>query len=87
MVGAVTATTVVSVYNYVPAVKVALNVLKFAKNVVKAAKTVHISVPIAEFVRTVLIQMVDRVNTAILATLVLLIHQATVVHAMPAANV
>ena len=68
MVGAVIATTVVSVYNYVPVVKVALNVLKFARNVVKAAKTAHISVPIAVYVRIVLKQTAVYVHTVTFVT-------------------
>ena len=68
MVGAVTATTVVSVYNYVPAVEVALNVLKFAKNVVKAAKTVHISVPIAVYAKIVQKQTAVHVHTVTFVT-------------------
>ena len=68
MVGAVTATTVVSVYNYVPAVKVALNVLKFARNVAKAVKTAHISVPIAVYARIVQKQTVVHVHTVTFVT-------------------
>ena len=68
MVGAVTVITVVSVYNYVPAEKVALNVLKFARNVVKAVKTAHISVPTAVSVRVVLKQTVVYVHTVTFVT-------------------
>ena len=68
MVGAITATTVVSVYNYVPAVKVALNVLKFARNVVKAAETVLYSALVAVFVRIVQKQTAVHVHTVTFVT-------------------
>ena len=68
MVGAVTVITVVSVYNYVPAEKVALNVLKFAKDAEKAVKTARNSVPIAVYVRIVPKQTAVHVHTVTFVT-------------------